>query len=253
MPGSRGEEIGGLAGIEWVGRGARRPRVGGWRAGDGRSYVPGMKDRELYRRILGLEAPWKVTHVEVNEKEKEVRVHVSQGEISPPCPECGRKCVRYDHRVREWRHLDTCQFKTILVAEVPRVDCPEHGVHTIRVPWSEPGSRFTALFEALVISWLQETSAAAVARLVDLSWDQVAGIMDRAVRRGLSRRKSTAAKCIGVDETSFQKRHEYVTVVADLLADEPKVLYVADHHRQGSLAGYYDTLGYAKYVAVSGN
>jgi transposase len=201
-----------------------------------------MKDRELYRRILGLEAPWKVTHVEVNEEGKEVRVHVSHGGISPPCPECGKKCGRYDHRLREWRHLDTCQFKTILVAEVPRVDCPEHGVHTIRVPWSEPGSRFTALFEALVISWLQEASVAAVARLVDLTWDQVAGIMERAVRRGFRRRKSIAAARIGVDETSFQKRHEYVTVVADVLAKEPRVLYVADHRRQKSLAGYYETL-----------
>jgi len=39
------------------------------------------------------------------------------------------------------------------VAEVPRVKCEEHGVPQLRVPWGEPGSRFTALFEALVIDW----------------------------------------------------------------------------------------------------
>nr|WP_330178570.1 transposase family protein [Candidatus Vondammii sp. HM_W22] len=27
----------------------------------------------------------------------------------------------YDSRKRRWRHLDTCQYKTILVADVPRV------------------------------------------------------------------------------------------------------------------------------------
>ncbi len=42
------------------------------------------------------------------------------------------------------------------------------------VPWSEPKSRFTALFEALVIDWLKEASFSAVARQLSLSWDQVA-------------------------------------------------------------------------------
>ena len=49
----------------------------------------------------------------------------------------------------------------------------------------------------------------------------VAGIQERAVRRGLSRRPVAAATAIGVDETSFQRRHEYVTVVNDLTTSEP--------------------------------
>ena len=97
--------------------------------------------------------------------------------------EAARRPVR-----RSWRHLPTCQYRTILTAEVPRVRCSEHGVHTIGVPWSDPGSRFTALFEALVIDWLGAASMSAVARLLDLSWDQVDGAMQRAVKRGLERR-----------------------------------------------------------------
>lgn len=76
------------------------------------------------------------------------------------------------------------------------------------VPWAERGSRFTALFEALVIDWLKEASLSAVARQLHLSWDEVDGIQGRAVARGLKRRKLDAPKRIGVDETSFQKRHE---------------------------------------------
>jgi hypothetical protein len=56
-------------------------------------------------------------------------------------------------RRRQWRHLDTCQLKTLLVADLPRVQCAEHGVVSVHVPWSEPGSGFTALYEALVIDW----------------------------------------------------------------------------------------------------
>ena len=113
---------------------------------------------------------------------------MSCSERRPECPECGQAASRYDSRSRHWRHLDTCRYETILVAEVPRIDCPEHGVRQVRVPWGEPGSRFTALFEALVIDWLHEASITGVARQFGLSWEAVAGILERAVRRGLARR-----------------------------------------------------------------
>jgi len=92
------------------------------------------------------------------------------------------------------------------------------------VPWSESGSRFTALFEALAIDWMKEASLSALRRLVGISWDEAAGIQERAVSRGLERREAVSVKRIGVDETSFQKRHEYVTVVSNQESGE--VLYV---------------------------
>jgi len=133
------------------------------------------------------------------------------------------------------------QYTTILEAEVPRVRCRDHGVHQVQVPWAEDNSRYTALFEAVVIDWLHETSTQAVARQLRMSWDQVAGILSRAVTRGLARREQRSPTAIGVDETSFQKRHEYVTVVNDLEAGI--VLHVADDRRQEALEGYFEELG----------
>ena len=49
-----------------------------------------------------------------------------------------------------------------------------------------------------------------------VSWDELDGIQQRAVRRGLVRRAAEPIVRVGVDETSFQRRHEYVTVVSDL-------------------------------------
>ena len=102
-----------------------------------------MRDRELYATILGLTAPWKVTDVELDPEAELVSVRVEfAGSAALVCPECGQACPGYDTRDRRWRHLDTCQYQTILAARVPRVDCPEHGVHQVKVPWAEPGSRF---------------------------------------------------------------------------------------------------------------
>lgn len=200
-----------------------------------------MRDKELYTQILGIRSPWKVADVELSVSAGEVKVIVEQEPGAKRCcPKCGAVCTGYDQRRREWRHLDTCQFKTILVAEVPRVACPEHGVVTVKVPWAEPGSGFTALFEALVIDWLKEASTLAVSRQMKLSWNAIDGIMQRAVKRGLKRREVHAPKQIGVDETSFRKRHDYVTVVSDKTS--AKVLHVADDRTKESLSGYYEGL-----------
>jgi transposase len=200
--------------------------------------LSGMRDKDLYQRILGIEAPWSVVDVELDVVRGEVRVHLTNGEARPPCPECGKPCRGYDSRARRWRHLDTCQYRTVLMAEVPRVDCPEHGVLQVRVPWGEPGSRFTALYEALIIDWLQETSIAAVARQLQLSWEEVDGVMARAVQRGLERRQQNLPAHLGVDETSFQRRHEYVTVVSD--QDQGVVVHVADGRGREVLDGFYE-------------
>jgi transposase len=196
-----------------------------------------MRDTELYRRILGIEPPWTIVDVELDAGSREVRVKLANLEAELPCPTCARPCGRYDSRHRRWRHLDTCQYQTILVAEVPRISCPDHGVLQVRLPWAEPGSRFTALFEALVIDWLKEASIAAISRLLGLSWTEVDGIMARAVERGLARREARLPKHLGVDETSFQRRHEYVTVLID--QDRGRVTHVADGRGRDVLDEYF--------------
>jgi transposase len=208
-----------------------------------------MQSREVFERLLGLTRPWEVRDVDLALTENRVRVFVDLGDDAVlVCPECGKPCPGYDRRQRQWRHLDTMQYETLVIAEVPRLKCPEHGVRQISVPWAEDNSRFTALFEALVINWLKEASFAAVARQLGLSWDQVAGIQDRAVRRGLVRRELTPPRFIGVDETSFQKRHEYVTSVVDV--EEGVVLHVADGRTQGALDGFYELLGEEGCAAI---
>ena len=208
-----------------------------------------MHDIGLYAAILGIKAPWQVTAVELRVKEEEVLVSVAaRPESRLPCPSCGKPCAGYDTRRRTWRHLDTCQFKTFVVADVPRIKCEEHGVVQIEVPWADPNAGFTALMESLIIDWLKEASISAVSRRMRLSWHEIDGVMQRAVRRGLARRKLEAIERIGVDETSFQKRHEYVTVVSDL--ERNRVLFVADDRKSQSLDGFWALLSPEQLRAI---
>jgi transposase len=55
-------------------------------------------------------------------------------------------------------------------------------------------------------------------------------------------------KRIGVDETSFQRRHEYVTIVTDL--DSGRVLYVAGDRKRESIESYFRSLTPAQIDAI---
>lgn len=171
-----------------------------------------------YRQLLGLTNDWNVKSVDLSLADKQlliVLVHVSDKAI---CPDCSASCSLHDHApARRWRHLDTMQFETLLEAQVPRVDCPQCGVKTCHVPWAGKHSRFTLLFEAFAIAVLDcSSSVSAAAALLRLGWEAVHHIMKRAVDRGLARRQVDDVKHVGIDEKSFGRGQDYVSVMTDL-------------------------------------
>ncbi|MEZ4450654.1 MAG: ISL3 family transposase [Nannocystaceae bacterium] len=210
-----------------------------------------MRETELYARILNIQAPWRVTKVELLLEEGRIVIDVEHDpNVAATCSSCGRSVMRHDTRKRTWRHLDTCQYQTLIEAAVPRASCPEHGVHMMAVPWAEPNSRLTALFEALAIDWLREAPIAVVAKRLGVSWEQASGIMERAVKRGLARREVELPTTLAVDETSFQRRHEYVTVVHDPSGPIKRVLHVADGRGKEALAGFLKAFSLTERAAV---
>ncbi len=182
-------------------------------------YFGIMQDTELYRQILGLEAPWSVERVELDLPKQSVFLYLSyEPKTQWHCPDCQKPVPVYDHREpRQWRHLDSCQLQTFLVASLPRVECKEHGVQTVKTTWSSPNSRFTHLFERFALDILRATKVQSqAAQLLRLSAGQIHDIMHRAVSRGLQRRNQEALHPhLGLDEKSFQKGHKYVTVLSD--------------------------------------
>ena len=188
--------------------------------------------------------------VELKLEQGEVHVHLAHdAEKQWACVECGKLCSLYDHQPeRRWRHLDTCQFQTILHAAPPRSDCPEHGPRTVKLPWAEPGSHFTALFERLAIDWMLAASQKAVADQLRLSWDEVHAIQERAVKRGLQRRKAEPIARLGVDEKSFTRGHRYFTLVNDLVRS--RVLFAAENRTTESLDEFWSSLSDEQIHAV---
>ena len=201
-----------------------------------------MQDTKLFETILGLQAPWHIARVELSTTEQRVELWAEHGETRWPCPDCGERLAAFDHaEARTWRHLDTCQFETHLHARIPRVQCPTHGVKQVRVPWAAPRSRFTVLMERLVIDVLLQCSTLTGAcRLLRITWDEAAGVMQRAVARGQHRKQARVLRYVGVDEKAFRKGGVYHTVVCDLARST--VEYVSEGRRAESLAPFFSAL-----------
>ena len=143
-------------------------------------------------------------------------------------------------RSGQWRHLDSCQFLTYLHARPPRVDCPDHGARQVRLPWAEPMSRFTTLFERLAIDVLKECDVQGAARLLRLSSDE-AWRVSRAVGRGVwppSRRRCQRAS----GWTRSPPDGARTTSPWSATWTRGTVEYIADERRQASLDGYFTRL-----------
>ena len=217
-----------------------------------------MNDRALnehYQQILGDTGPWVVDEVrlDVEHLVNEVRLAVRADAIWA-CPQCHGRMHIKEWRTRRWRHMDTCQFKTILEAAVPVVECSEHGAQTVQVPWAEGAGRFTMFFERFAIQVLEACSTSRASELLRISWDEADGIKQRAVRRGLARRQIVGLEYVCVDEKAVGCGQDYVTVVTGLIGGEAHVLYVADGRDEAAFNGFWEWLGpeaCARILAVS--
>jgi len=133
------------------------------------------------------------------------------------------------------------QFTTTIHASVPRTKCEKCGVLTIPVPWADKHSRFTLLFECMAIEVIQACSSlASAATLLSLNWKSVHAIMERAVERGLKLRKLDEVKHVGIDEKSFGKGQDYVSIMADI--DNNRVLEVEPGRTREAVDNLWKTL-----------
>lgn len=201
-----------------------------------------MKDTEFYQQILGLVAPWKVVEVNIEMEERQVHVRVAvDSKTKWADPRSKQAAHIHKWSERKWRHLDTCQFETFIVARVPSVKNPDGSVEEVAVPWAERFQRVTKLMAQAVIVWLEACgNVDKVAKLMRLDWSTVDRIMKSAVERGLERRQSEEIRHIGVDEKSFRRGHVYASILNDL--DGSRVWDLVEGRTTDNARALFETL-----------
>ncbi len=160
----------------------------------------------------------------------------------PRCGECGEVGPSYDTcGERTWRHLALGRSPFLLRYAPRRVGCSTCGVRVEQVPWAAHGSRFTRDFEELTAYLAQRMDKTAVTKLLGISWRTVGAIVERIVAERLDPARLDGLTIIGVDELSFRRNHNYVTVVVDHLRS--RVIWVGEGKSSEALGAFFTALG----------
>ena len=175
-----------------------------------------MDSEELNAKILGLVGGdgWPISDIVLEEGAGVVTVRL-ECDVQALARGAGGKL--HGFVARRWRHLDTCQYQTVVEVEVPRVRSPSGRTMEPEVSWAERFSRVTEPMEAHAVEALQAArSHGAAAELLGKGGRQLDRIMGRAVARGLARRGEEQISHAGIDEKVMRRGHRYVSVLTDI-------------------------------------
>lgn len=186
-----------------------------------------MKEIPIFTAALDIKSPWYIKDVYFEEEgtEKVLHIFVDHKRLAKFKYESIDYSV-YDHQERTWKHLNFFQHKCYLHAPVPRVRTIDGKVKLVQVPWANPGSSFTLLFEKNILNLVEGgMSASAVGKHLEVGGKRIFGVVRRYVGYGLATQPLEVVKEMSVDETSSKKGHNYLTILSD--REAKKVVGVA--------------------------
>ncbi|MBM7867767.1 ISL3 family transposase [Heliomicrobium gestii] len=188
-----------------------------------------MNNTDLFQLALGLTPPWLVSETRFNAEAQELHITIDfvpgSSFACPACAEAG--CKVHDTKERSWRHLNFFQHKTFIHAPLPRTKCNRCGaVRQMTAPWSRPGSGFTLLFEAYVMTLMKEMPVKSVARIVGEHDSLLWRILHHYVHTTRRKEDLSAVEKRSIDETARTKGHKYVSSVMD--AETRRVIFATE-------------------------
>lgn len=198
-----------------------------------------MNQLSLFSAALGLSAPWEVVDARFEPAQGRIDFDVAFARGSRfDCPHCGAaEQAVHDTRERSWRHLNFFQYQAYINARVPRVRCAGCGKTTqIEVPWARPGSGFTLLMEALLITMCRATPIRQVALLLGAGDMRLWRTLDHYVDQARAEEDFSGVTTIGLDETAARRGHNYISLFHDL--DAQRLLYACEG-RKGEVVAHF--------------
>jgi transposase len=160
------------------------------------------------------------------------------------CPHCQFTTrFRYDRRPvwSGWRHLDLGRWRVQVRAGLRRLACPRHGVVLEAVPFARHRSGFTRDFEDVAAFLATKTDKTTIARFLRIDWDTVGRICERVVATNLEAERLDGLIHIGVDEVSWRKHHNYLTLVTNHTSG--KIVWGKAGKDTATMDAFFDELG----------
>ena len=181
-----------------------------------------MTPEKLFHELLGLGLNWEVIESRFARESGTVFLEIretAQLWDSTRCPKDGGWVACYDHtEVLTWRHLNVFQHPCQITCRLPRGKCRQCGhVFRVRPPWEGLSPHFTKEFEAFALLLMREMPMSKVAEVVGETDTRLWRMLFRQVDAAYAEADFSHVCCVGVDEMSVRKGHEYISVFADLI------------------------------------
>src|SRR5258705_7680603 len=197
---------------------------------------------QLFEAAQGIKAPWYVQGVNFDTGKRQLTIAVDFVAGSRfAYPGVAGEHPVHDTQIKRLRHLNFFQHECYLEVRVSRVRLPDGSVRLVEPDWVGQLSGFTLLFETLVLMLAQRMPFAAVARIVNLSWTRVHAICSRYVELALAAADLSDVTAVAIDETSYRRGHEYLTLVADMQAR--RVVFVTPGKDASTIESFAAFLG----------
>ncbi len=170
-----------------------------------------------YGMLLGIKSPWQVRRVDLQLNAKRVEVEV----VHDPILRWRVRGAGDPVRAMIARRNGSGGIWTDAVHD-------DHSRPSAALPVSgtwrghrggamgEPHGRFTLMFEAFAVTVIEAARSFVQAmEILRVDWHTIQEIVRRAVERGLLRRTTEAVKQVGMDEKSFGRGQDYVSLMTD--------------------------------------
>jgi transposase len=109
-------------------------------------------------------------------------------------------------------------------------------VRQVSVSWARPGSGFTLLFEALVLSFAAAMPMAKVAGMTREHDTRIWRIVEHHVTAARDQLDCSGVRRVGMDETSAAKGQDYISIFADL--DARRVVFATEGRSADTVARF---------------
>jgi transposase len=200
----------------------------------------GVRVTTAFSRLLSLTGVW-VRQVRFEPDKLVVEVALTRRRLI--CPLCEYStAARKDTRPVDsvWRHLDLGVWRLEVHCRRRRLWCPQHGARTEGVPFARAGSQFTRDFECLVAWLATRTDKTAIKAMLRVDWDTVGRIVGRVCGDELDPGRLDGLFDIGIDEVSWKRQHNYLTLVAD--HDRRKIVWGTDGAGEKAADRFFEEL-----------
>lgn len=157
-----------------------------------------------------------------------------------PCPCCGTMCKPKEYEERSYTHLRNERgYQVRIVARIPKLKCPCGKVRQVETPWARPRVSYTVALEEEVMRLLVHNPVTAVSKTVGLPTWVISDIADHRITGAVGRMDLSNVSMIYVDETSFRKGQDYVTVVCD---QDKRLIFMCEGRGADTMRVFADVL-----------